>query len=87
MPPCVLDASLVYNVNGEYTRYKGGVSCPGDSDEPFSIQWELINDSMLNTINNGIITKKEILILNNESLFLQSLSPANDTVAYLYLKY
>lgn len=87
IPQCVLDDSLRYYKNGEYTRHKGNQPCPVETEEPFSVQWELVNDSTLTTTNNSIVTEKKILILNSDTLFLQSLTLANDTVAYLYLRY
>jgi hypothetical protein len=87
VPGCLLDDSLVYEENGHYIKYNGDVLCSQQTSTSDSLKWELTNDSLLTLNNDGTIVQKDILILNEDSMMLRSVSPANDTMAFLYLKY
>lgn len=86
-PDCLRDDSLVYRKDGLYLKYAGNNLCSPSNNPIDTLNWELHGDTALVTENQGVFTEKRIMILNEDSLMLSSISPTKDTLAFLYLKY
>ena len=86
-PNCVLDDSLVYRKDDLYLKYAGEVLCDPNHNQIDTLNWELMGDTALATWNYEIRTEKRIMLLTEDSLMLESVSPTNDTLAFLYLRY
>ncbi|MBR9861581.1 hypothetical protein GYB22_12725, partial [bacterium] len=68
VPNCLLDDSMVYLNDSKYLKFPQSELCPNQMSVADTLTWEVLSDSIMRTINQGIATLKKILILNEDSL-------------------
>ena len=88
VPVCLLDDKLDFLSGDLYVKDPGTELCSGQMSKNDTLGWKLVNNNTQLEINNkGTIVLNEIYRVSTDSLMTSLVSPNNDTLVYLYLKY